>query len=197
MNFLTKIDLSILNLIQNTLKSGLMDKMMTSITALGNMGIFWILLIIIFLSTKEYKKLAKIMIVSLIINTVLVNIILKPLVGRIRPFEIVDGIKLLVLKPTDPSFPSGHSAISFCMMTVIALFSKSKSLNIMAVVLAFLIAFSRLYLYIHYPTDVIVGAIMGVLCALLGSKFYYSSYGKDLRQKIKTLREDISYFNNM
>lgn len=197
MNFITKIDLSILNFIQDTLKSGFMDKMMTSITALGNMGIFWLLLIIVFLSSKEYKKLAKIMIVSLIINTVLVNIILKPIVGRVRPFELVDGIKLLVLKPTDPSFPSGHSAISFCMMTVIVLFSKSKSLNIMAIVLAFLIAFSRLYLYVHYPTDVIVGALLGVLTAVLGSKFYYSSYGKDLRKKLKTLKEDISYFNNM
>lgn len=197
MNFITKIDLSILNFIQDTLKSGFMDKMMTSITALGNMGIFWLLLIIVFLSSKEYKKLAKIMIVSLIINTVLVNIIIKPIVGRVRPFELVDGIKLLVLKPTDPSFPSGHSAISFCMMTVIVLFSKSKSLNIMAIVLAFLIAFSRLYLYVHYPTDVIVGALLGVLTAVLGSKFYYSSYGKDLRKKLKTLKEDISYFNNM
>ena len=121
MNFITKIDISILNLIQN-LKSPLMDKIMTTITAFGNMGIFWILLIIIFLTTKEYKKMAKYMIICLLVNIIIVNLIIKPAVGRQRPFEIVEGIKLLILKPQDPSFPSGHSAISFCMLTTILFF---------------------------------------------------------------------------
>ena len=150
MNFITKIDISILNLIQN-LKSPLMDKIMTTITAFGNMGIFWILLIIIFLTTKEYKKMAKYMIICLLVNIIIVNLIIKPAVGRQRPFEILEGIKLLILKPQDPSFPSGHSAISFCMLTTILFFSKSKTINIMASLLAILIAFSRLYLYVHFP----------------------------------------------
>ncbi|MDU6791459.1 MAG: phosphatase PAP2 family protein, partial [Anaerococcus sp.] len=144
MNFITKIDISILNLIQN-FKSPLMDKIMTTITALGNMGIFWILLILIFLTSKEYKKLGKLMLICLLVNSIIVNLIIKPAVGRVRPFEIVDGVKLLVLKPQDPSFPSGHSAISFCMLTVILFFSKSKPLKIISTVLSILIAFSRLY----------------------------------------------------
>lgn len=185
MNFITKIDISILNFIQG-LKSPLMDKMMTTVTALGNMGIFWILLILIFLTTKEYKKMAKLMVLCLIVNTIIVNLILKPAVGRTRPFELVDGIKLLVLKPQDPSFPSGHSAISFCMLTVILFFSKSKTIKLMSTILAILIAFSRLYLYVHFPSDVICGIIIGILSALGTLKFVYSDKGKKL---IKSLRE--------
>lgn len=197
MGFITSIDIAILNFIQNTFKSPLLDKIMTSITALGNMGIFWILLILIFLTTKEYKKIGKIMIVSLIINTIIVNLLIKPLFDRTRPFEIVEGIRLLVLKPTDPSFPSGHSAISFCMLTVILLFSKSNVINVMATVLAFLIAFSRLYLYVHYPSDVVVGSIIGVICAIFGIKLYYSKRGKEIRFKLKEVYKDMKEFKKM
>ena len=196
MNFITKIDISILNFIQN-LKSPLMDKMMTTITALGNMGIFWILLILIFLTTKEYKKIAKLMILCLLVNTIIVNLILKPAVGRTRPFELVDGIKLLVLKPQDPSFPSGHSAISFCMLTVILFFSKSKTINIMSTVLAILIAFSRLYLYVHFPSDVICGIIIGILSALGGLKFIYSERGKKLIESIREIYVDFKKLRNI
>lgn len=196
MNFITKIDISILNLIQN-LKSPLMDKIMTTITAFGNMGIFWILLIIIFLTTKEYKKMAKFMIVCMLVNIIIVNLIIKPAVGRQRPFEIVEGIKLLVLKPQDPSFPSGHSAISFCMLTTILFFSKSKTINIMASLLAILIAFSRLYLYVHFPSDVFCGIIFGILSSLITLKFCFSKKGISLRKKLEKLSLDFKSLRKM
>lgn len=196
MNFITKIDISILNLIQN-LKSPLMDKIMTTITAFGNMGIFWILLIIIFLTTKEYKKMAKYMIICLLVNIIIVNLIIKPAVGRQRPFEIVEGIKLLVLKPQDPSFPSGHSAISFCMLTTILFFSKSKTINIMVSLLAILIAFSRLYLYVHFPSDVFCGIIFGILSSLITLKFCFSKKGISLRKKLEKLSLDFKSLRKM
>lgn len=196
MNFITKIDISILNLIQN-LKSPLMDKIMTTITAFGNMGIFWILLIIIFLTTKEYKKMAKYMIICLLVNIIIVNLIIKPAVGRQRPFEIVEGIKLLVLKPQDPSFPSGHSAISFCMLTTILFFSKSKTINIMASLLAILISFSRLYLYVHFPSDVFCGIIFGILSSLITLKFCFSKKGISLRKKLEKLSLDFKSLRKM
>ena len=196
MNFITKIDIAILNLIQN-LKSPLMDKIMTTITALGNMGIFWILLILIFLSSKEYKKLGKLMLICLLVNSIIVNLIIKPAVGRVRPFEIVDGIKLLVLKPQDPSFPSGHSAISFCMLTVILFFSKSKPLKIISSVLSILIAFSRLYLYVHFPSDVICGIIIGVFTAILTLKFYFSKTGIKLIANLEKLNFDFKDLKKM
>lgn len=196
MNFITKIDISILNLIQN-LKSPLMDKIMTTITAFGNMGIFWILLIIIFLTTKEYKKMAKYMIICLLVNIIIVNLIIKPAVGRQRPFEIVEGIKLLILKPQDPSFPSGHSAISFCMLTTILFFSKSKTINIMASLLAILIAFSRLYLYVHFPSDVFCGIIFGILSSLITLKFCFSKKGISLRKKLEKLFLDFKSLRKM
>lgn len=196
MNFITKIDISILNLIQN-LKSPLMDKIMTTITAFGNMGIFWILLIVIFLTTKEYKKMAKYMIICLLVNIIIVNLIIKPAVGRQRPFEIVEGIKLLVLKPQDPSFPSGHSAVSFCMLTTILFFSKSKTINIMASLLAILIAFSRLYLYVHFPSDVFCGIIFGILSSFITLKFCFSKKGISLRKKLEKLFLDFKSLRKM
>lgn len=196
MNFITKIDISLLNLIQN-IKSPILDKIMTTITALGNMGIFWILLILIFLTTKEYKKMARLMIVCFLFNAMIVNLILKPAVGRIRPFEIVDGIKLLVLKPQDPSFPSGHSSISFCMLTVILLFSKSKTINIMASILAILIAFSRLYLYVHFPSDVFCGILIGILTSLIALKFCFSKSGMKLINNLKILGNDFNDLRKM
>ena len=196
MNFITKIDVAILNLMQN-LESPLMDKIMTTITALGNMGIFWILLILIFLSSKEYKNLGKLMLICLLLNVIIVNLILKPAVDRQRPFEIVDGIKLLVLKPQDPSFPSGHSSISFCMLTVILLFSKSNTLKIITTVLSILIAFSRLYLYVHFPSDVFCGIIIGVLTSILTLKFYFSKTGLKLRKNLEQLNFDFKNLKEM
>lgn len=196
MNFITKIDISLLNLIQN-LKSPILDKIMTTITALGNMGIFWILLILIFLTTKEYKKMARLMIICFLFNALIVNLILKPAVGRVRPFEIVDGIKLLVLKPQDPSFPSGHSAISFCMLTVILLFSKSKIINIMASILAILIAFSRLYLYVHFPSDVFCGILIGIITSLIALKICFSKSGMKLINNLKILGNDFNDLRKM
>lgn len=196
MNFITKIDISLLNLIQN-IKSPILDKIMTTITALGNMGIFWILLILIFLTTKEYKKMARLMIICFLFNALIVNLILKPAVGRVRPFEIVDGIKLLVLKPQDPSFPSGHSAISFCMLTVILLFSKSKTINIMASILAILIAFSRLYLYVHFPSDVFCGILIGIITSLIALKICFSKSGMKLINNLKILGNDFNDLRKM
>lgn len=197
MTLVTKLDIAILNFIQDNLKSENLDKIMTSITALGNMGIFWILLILVFLSTKEYRKMGKIMVVALLINTLIVNIMLKPLFDRIRPFEIVDGIKLLVLKPTDPSFPSGHAAVSFCMLTVILIFSKSKTISIMSTILTFLIAFSRLYLYVHYPSDVIIGSIIGIFCASLAIKIFFSKKGEEIRKKIREVYGKMLIFKKL
>lgn len=196
MNFITKIDISLLNLIQN-IKSPILDKIMTTITALGNMGIFWILLILIFLTTKEYKKMARLMIICFLFNALIVNLILKPAVGRVRPFEIVDGIKLLVLKPQDPSFPSGHSATSFCMLTVILLFSKSKTINIMASILAILIAFSRLYLYVHFPSDVFCGILIGIITSLIALKICFSKSGMKLINNLKILGNDFNDLRKM
>ena len=184
MNLLTQLDINILNFIQNNLTSPFLDKIMTTVTSLGNMGIIWIIMVIIFLSDEKYKKMAKTMIFCMLINAILINIILKPLVNRTRPFDLVQGIKLLVMKPTDPSFPSGHSAISFCSLVVILTMTKSRILKVFATILAILISYSRLYLYVHYPSDVLMGIILGSVISLVSMKVYFSKNYINFKNKL-------------
>ena len=96
------------------------------------------------------------------------NLLLKPLIGRIRPFNVQDAITLLIAAPLDYSFPSGHTMSSFAAAMVLLL--TDRRMGIPAMLLAGLIAFSRMYLYVHYPTDILGGALLGILCGYLGCR---------------------------
>ena len=131
----------------------LLDKILVFITSLGNAGWFWIVLGLV--------------LGALIFSALFGNIILKPLVARQRPCWINETVELLVQVPKDYSFPSGHTQASFAAAT--ALFTGNKKAGICAFVLAALIAFSRLYLYVHFPTDVLAGIVFGICCGLLSA----------------------------
>ncbi|MBR3973844.1 MAG: phosphatase PAP2 family protein [Oscillospiraceae bacterium] len=165
-------DLPILDWIQANLANPVLDKIMPYITMLGNGGIFWIACALIMMAIPKTRKTGLGMAFALIFGLVICNITLKPLIGRIRPYDyqsefLNTTITLLVKTPHDFSFPSGHTIASFEAATVILL--NGKKLGIPAMILAVLIAFSRLYLYVHYPTDVIASVILGVLFAVIGN----------------------------
>ena len=103
----------------------------------------------------------------MIIDLLLCNVLLKNLVARTRPYDVNTGIQLLVAKLRDYSFPSGHTAASFASATALY-FAGEKKLWKPALVLACLIAVSRLYLYVHYPTDVLGGVVIGIIAGYLG-----------------------------
>jgi undecaprenyl-diphosphatase len=98
-------------------------------------------------------------------------VLAKPLIGRVRPCDVNTAVQLLIARPADFSFPSGHSASSFA--AVFALYFRGARLWKPALALAVLIAFSRLYLYVHYPSDVLagilIGAAIGWFCAHLAN----------------------------
>ena len=158
------IELQFLNLIQE-IRTTFLDVFMSNVTKLGNVGFIWILLTIILLVIPKTRKSGVILAAALIVDLILCNVILKPLVARIRPFDVNTAISLLVKKPTDYSFPSGHTAASFAAVT--ALFFAKEKYRYPALVLAVLIAFSRLYLYVHYPTDILGGILVGILCGVI------------------------------
>ena len=169
--FAEHFDLPILDWIAAHLQCAFLDFLMPLITVLGDAGIFWIAVAVVLLLIPKYRKAGLSMGLSLLIGLVVCNIILKPLVGRIRPYDyqlIHFGrtIELLVATPHDYSFPSGHTIASFEACTVLML--GDKRLGIPATLLAILIAFSRLYLYVHYPTDVIFSIFAGILFGILG-----------------------------
>ena len=170
--FAENFDLPVLDWIAANLTNPILDKVMPIITAFGNGGIFWIVFALVLMFIPKYHKAGFSMGAALLMGVVLCNLILKPLVGRIRPFDYQlehfgVTIQLLIATPHDYSFPSGHTIASFEAAT--ALLIHDRKLGIPAMVLAALVAFSRLYLYVHYPTDVIASILLGVALAFLGS----------------------------
>lgn len=167
-------DLPILDWIQDNLTCLFLDIAMPIITLFGDGGIFWILCAVILMILPKTRKTGLGMIFALLLGLLVCNITIKPLVARPRPYdfqlehfgkEIWMG--LLSKTPTDYSFPSGHTIASFEACTVLLL--NDKRLGIPALILSCLIAFSRLYLYVHYPTDVIFALVLGILFGLIGN----------------------------
>ena len=165
-------DLPILDWIAANLWNPVLDKIMPLVTVLGDAGIFWIACSVILMLIPKTRKAGFSMGLALLMGVVLCNITLKPLIGRIRPYDYqweVYGrtIELLIEAEHDFSFPSGHTIASF--EAAFALLLGNKKLGIPAMVLAVLIAFSRMYLYVHYPTDVIASVILGIGLAILAT----------------------------
>lgn len=165
-------DLPILDWIAENIHCAFLDTVMPLITMLGDAGIFWIALSVLFLLFPKYRKIGLGMGAALLMGVLVCNVTMKPLFARIRPYDYQlehfgRTIQLLVATPHDFSFPSGHTLASFEAATVLLI--NNRKLGIPAMILAVLIAFSRLYLYVHYPTDVIFSVFMGIGFAFLGN----------------------------
>ncbi|MCI7107757.1 MAG: phosphatase PAP2 family protein [Agathobacter sp.] len=139
------------------------DSIMVFLSALGNAGFFWIGVGVLLCIFTKYRKCGIQMLVSMAIAFVIGNLILKNLIARERPCWLDSQVPLLLESPKDYSFPSGHSLNGFTAATTLLFFDRR--LGIPAVILASLIAFSRLYLFVHFPTDVFVGIVMGLVIA--------------------------------
>lgn len=158
------VEFSILDFIQNQFRTSFGDFVMPLISKLGNGGIIWLVLSGLLCVFPKYRKAGVTMLTALALDVLLCNVMLKPLVGRMRPFTVNTGVELLINAPKDFSFPSGHTAASFAAAFAL-LFVKNK-LWIPSMILASLIAFSRLYLYVHYPTDVLAGILLGLIVSV-------------------------------
>lgn len=143
----------------------ILDKIMVVVSTIGNAGIFWILVGLLLLIPKRYRKGGLQMLMAMALAFIVGNLILKNVIARERPCWIDPSVALLVASPSDYSFPSGHSMNGFA--GAVSLLCIDRRLGIPAVVLAAVIAFSRLYLFVHFPTDVLVGTAIGIGAALL------------------------------
>ena len=170
MDLISKIDFSVLDFIQNYMRCGFLDAVFVFITKLGDAGFIWIVLTIICLITDKYRKLGSCLAVALVLCLVLGNEVLKEMFARQRPFQISE-LPLLITAPGGYSFPSGHTMSSFAAATSISL--THKKWGKWAYILAGLIAFSRMYLYVHFLTDVLAGVVFGILFGYLGAAIIY------------------------
>lgn len=152
-----------------TMHTPLITKIMKAASKLGDAGFIWILLAAVLLMIPKTRKVGILVSVALLLDVLTCNVILKPLIARTRPYDVNTAVELLIRAPRDYSFPSGHTAASFAAAAALW-FADKKKLAIPALVLAVLIAFSRMYFYVHYPTDVLGGAILGMVCGWLSYK---------------------------
>lgn len=174
MEQLLQLDANILLFIQEYLRVDWMTPFWKFVTFLGDVGWFWIALSVLLLIPKKTRKLGIACLISLVIGTIITNVVLKNLVARTRPYEVVQGLHLLINPQSDFSFPSGHSCASFAVAMVLCR-NASKVWGRLAVVLASFIAFSRLYVGVHYPSDVIAGILIGIFSAwitIVISRYY-------------------------
>lgn len=165
-----EIDFAILDWIQANMKCGFLDFIMPKITVIGEHGIGVIVIGVVMLIFRSQRKSGLVALTGMGIGALTVNVFLKNVVARQRPCWINPDVVLLAPVPKDYSFPSGHTLHIFILATVLMYYNKK--LGIPALILAVLMAFSRLYLYMHFPTDVLAAIVIGVGIGLLTILFY-------------------------
>ena len=156
------------------LHNPILDTVMVAVTTLGDGGVFWIAVGVICLFFKKYRKMGLQVLIAMLITYIIGNLILKNMFARLRPCDIDTTITMLISRPHGHSFPSGHSMNG--MVAALTLFLNNKKIGIPALILATLIGFSRMYLFVHFPTDVLggfaVAAVVAIMVDYLFRKFY-------------------------
>lgn len=170
MNFIQSIDLNITHFVMNHISNYFLNPIMTLITKLGNAGFIWIIISLILISNKKYRKVGILTLIAIATNYLIGDIIIKHIVERSRPFLVDTSIYPLVKAPTSYSFPSGHAGSSFAAATILGIYFKKFRPYIY--IFALLLAFSRIYVRVHFFTDVLVGAVLGTVVALLVNYIY-------------------------
>lgn len=156
---------NILLWIQNNLRNDFLNPIMIFITSLGNGGAIWIAISITLLFFRKTRKIGVMVMCALIFSSLICDVLLKNIIARVRPFNVTEGLVCLIKKPSSYSFPSGHTQSSFVAALVLFL-CLPKKYSFSALILAVLIGFSRLYVGVHYPTDVLCGALFGSAIAI-------------------------------
>ncbi|MBE5931967.1 MAG: phosphatase PAP2 family protein [Lachnospiraceae bacterium] len=187
MGALLEWDAGVLLWIQENMRTDLMTTIMKGITRLGNGGCLWIALAVVLLVIGKTRKVGAMSVLSLIITFVTVNLGIKNIVARTRPYEVIDGLVNLVEKQSDFSFPSGHSAHAFAV-GVVLLVMLPRKFGVPIFIISILMAYSRLYIGVHYPTDVIAGVLLGTIIAFI-SMFIVNKICDKWHKRNKALEE--------
>ncbi len=162
MEAIQEIDFAILDAVQEHLRCGWLDAVMVFVTYLGGCLPFLLPLMMI---SKKHRYCGLAVMSAVFAAILLTECVIKPIFMRERPFLQNPDIILAIPKPDNFSFPSSHASVSFAAST--ALFQKNKLWGIVGICLSAVTAFSRVYLYVHFPSDVLVGAILGTVIGVI------------------------------
>ena len=169
MNYIQAFDAFFMHITIN-MRNPILNPIMTFITYLGSLGGIWIIIGVLFLLSNKTRETGIILIIAVVLSGIINDIVLKNVFARLRPFEETAWVNAIITKPNDYSFPSGHSFVSFA--SAVVLLRYNKKIGFSAYILAILIAFSRVYLGVHYPTDIIAGALLGTVCGIITIKLF-------------------------
>ena len=161
------MDASILYGIQDLLGNPVFDAVLPYFTLIGEKGLIWVILAVGMMLSRKRRFWGACIFAALVAVLLINELGLKHLIARTRPYIELGWNSIMLDNPTSNSFPSGHAACSFAAATVISLSPAKGRWKALVWVLALVICFSRLYLFAHYPSDVLVGALLGAAYALL------------------------------
>lgn len=198
-----EFDLSVFQWIQS-IQNPILNAIMVGITTLGNAGAIFIVLGFVLLFTKKHRKAGLTVLVALIVMLLCNDLFLKEFFARIRPFELFASnsqkyaewgteyvFPNLVYKPSSYSFPSGHTASAFA--AAVAVLWHNRKIGIPTFIFAAIIGFSRIYVQVHYCSDVIAGLITGTICALFAVlivRFFYPIVDNGLNRLFAKLKKN-------
>ena len=169
MEAINQFDKSILLWVQDGVRSDALTPVMKVITYMGDKGILWIVLTLVLIAIKRTRRVGLTCALAMIFGLLFTNLVIKNWVARTRPYEVFDELTLIINKQHDFSFPSGHATNSLATATVMFCMLPRKW-GVPALIMAILISLSRIYVGVHYPTDILGGAIIGVGSAFLAMK---------------------------
>jgi len=158
------LDTSVILYVQDSLRCSFLDPIMRLFTHLGDAGFIWFVIDFLLIISKKHRKIGLELLICLTLTAFLTNVVFKEAIARQRPYLAIDELTILIPPQPSYSFPSGHASSSLAAATTLAL---SFSFGWVAFIPAAIIAFSRVYVGVHYITDVICGAIFGAVCALV------------------------------
>lgn len=171
MSELQAIDEGILLWVQENLRSEKLTPFIKVLTRLGDYGLLWIAFSAVLMINKDTRKAGKLSLISICVCFLLNNMILKNIVDRDRPYEVLNELKILIERQPDSSFPSGHAANSLASAIVFFKMFKGKKKRISILAAGLVMALSRVYVGVHYLSDVLVGISVGIVSGLSVCKF--------------------------
>ena len=170
LEWVQRADESVLRWIADCLRRPVWDGIMRAYTSLGNGGAVFIVLAVLFLFFRKTRRAGTTALTALALGALVTNLTVKPLVARPRPWLVMKGFETLLRSGDPNSFPSGHTCAAFAFGVAAAVVLRPKWVKVMALIAAVLMGFSRLYVGVHFPSDVMAGAAIGACCGLLAPR---------------------------